>query len=91
MVTKEAIVRMNMGTRMDLGIHLRHDEMVNSEQVSTKAKAKVMPMALTTLTETASTGHNPSIRMKTGFSFKIPRLKIEANDFIASLLQDHFP
>ena len=72
-VTKVAITRIYAEIRTSLGIkRLQVDTSMLEEQI-TKNVAALMANAFATLLVTASAGHKPSICIRTGFSFQMPR------------------
>ena len=79
MVTNEAITIIKLGMRTSRGMIFLSDEMSVLEQTSTNNTARPIVMQFATLVETASVGHIPSKRRKTGFSFQRPPMKSPHN------------
>ena len=71
-VTKEATMTMKAGSRTSSGITLRSREITTLEMASTTRELRPMPRPLMAEVVTARVGHMPSIRMKAGFSLRIP-------------------
>ncbi len=67
---------MKIGIRIFSGTIFRIMETTILDEISTKRVATPIPRPLINCVVTASVGHNPSIRIKTGFFLAIPSVKL---------------